>query len=118
MRKLLVAGLMLGFMAALGFGLGAEEKPKYTIKQVMKTAHKGGLLKKVSEGKASDEEKKQLVELYEAMAALKPPKGEESSWKEKTTALVEAAKEAQEGKGVEKLKAAADCKACHSGHKG
>jgi hypothetical protein len=117
MRKMFVACLVIGFGLAIAIGSGAQDKPKYTIKDVMKTAHKGGLLKKVSEGKASDEEKQKLVDMYEALAASKPPKGEDESWKTKTTALVEAAKAAQKG-DTGKLKAAADCKACHTGHKG
>ena len=47
----------------------------------------------MAKGEASAEEKKQLVELYEALAANKPPKGDEASWKEKTAALVAAAKD-------------------------
>src|SRR5687768_1693690 len=97
MRKLFVACLVIGFGLAIAIGSGAQDKPKYTIKEVMKAAHKGGLLAKVREGKASDEEKKQLVEMYEALAASKPPKGEEAGWKQKTSALVEAAKAAEKG---------------------
>jgi len=114
MRKLLVACIVLGLAVAVA----AAAEPAFTTKQVMKEAHKGGLKDKVVAGKASDDEKKQLVALYEALALNKPPKGEESSWKEKTSALISAAKEAQEGKGTDKLKAAADCKGCHSVHKG
>jgi hypothetical protein len=112
--------LAFGWVALALTGIAQDAKPKYTIKEVMKTAHKGGLLKKVSGGKASADEKKQLVELYEALAANKPPKGEEAAWKEKTAALVAAAKEAAEGKegAGEKLTKAANCMACHSAHKG
>lgn len=118
MRKLLIASVILGLATAIVVGSGAAEPPKHTIKEVMKEAHRGGLKDKVVAGTASDEEKKHLVELYESLAAGKPPKGEEASWKEKTTALIDAAKEAQAGKGTDNLKAAADCKGCHSVHKG
>src|SRR5437867_4119168 len=39
-------------------------EPKYTIKEVMKKAHagKGAIMKAVAAGKASEEEKKELVE--------------------------------------------------------
>ena len=54
------------------------------------------------------------------MAANKPPKGEEESWKAKTGALLSAAKECAEGKegAGDKLKAAANCMECHKAHKG
>jgi hypothetical protein len=123
MRKLLVASIVMAFgLAALGFSTGAEEKekPKYTIKAVMKTCMKEGLCKKAAEGKASDDEKKSLVEHFTALSGNKPPKGSADSWKEKTNALVEAAKgvaAGKEGAGA-KLGAAANCMACHKEHKG
>ncbi len=122
MRKLLVAGVVLAFgWVAVTLVTNAEdEKPKHTIKEVMKTAHKGKLVNKVADGKATAEEKKQLVELYVALAANKPPKGEAASWKEKTDALIAAAKDAEAGKdgaGPALLKAA-NCGMCHGAHKG
>lgn len=123
MRKLLVAGVVVAFgWLALTVVTTAEEaaKPKYTIKQVMKAGHaKGALKDKVAEGKATDEEKVALIAYYEALAANKPKKGSAESWKEKTTALVAAAKEAAEGKegAGEKLKTASNCMACHKEHK-
>jgi hypothetical protein len=98
----------------------AGEKAKYTIPQVMKKAMKGGLCGKVASGKASDEEKAQLVELFTALSQNTPPQGDAKSWKEKTSALVDAAKKAakgDEGAGAA-LKKAAVCKACHDVHKG
>lgn len=123
MRKLVAVAVMMGFaMAAFGLSTQAEdkEKPKHTIKAVMKTCMKEGLCKKAAEGKASDDEKKTLVEMFEALAAGKPPKGSADSWKEKTSALVAAAKAVAEGKegSGEKLGAAANCMACHKDHKG
>ncbi len=91
----------------------ADEKPKHTIKDVMKVAMKGGLNKKVADGGASDDEKKQLVELYEAMVAATPKKGDAADWKTKTDALLAAAK-GTDGKALLK---AANCKACHDAHK-
>ena len=113
MRKFLVACLVvaLGWVASTG----AQEAAKYSIKDVMQKAHKGGLMKKVADGKATAEEKKQLVEYYEALAANKPPKGDEASWKEKTAELLAAAKDAAAG-NLDKLKAI-NCGACHKAHK-
>jgi hypothetical protein len=111
MLRGLIAGSMVLFGAALlldGAAVGGEKE--ITIKVVMQKAHKGGLLGKVLSGKASDEEKKQLVTYYEAMVKLKPPVGEEDAWKEKTKALLAAAK----GEDVDVLKKASNCGACHS----
>jgi hypothetical protein len=123
MRKLLVACMVVAFgWVAVSFVGGAEEeKPKYTIKEIMKKGHaKGALKDKVVAGTASMEEKVALVAYYEALAASKPPKGDAAAWKEKTTALVAAAKEALEGKegAGDKLKTASNCAACHKDHKG
>ncbi len=97
-----------------------KDKPKYTIKEVMKKAHKDGLLKKVASGKADEAEKKELAELYTALGKNKPPKGEGKEWDEKTEALIKAAKAMVEGKaGADKdLMKASNCMNCHSAHKG
>jgi len=119
MRKLLVACVVVAFgWVVIGVTSKAQEtKAKYTIKEVMKNAHgKGKLRDKVTSGMASDEEKKQLVEYYEALAANKPPKGDEASWKEKTSELLAAAKAAAAGDDS-KLKAV-KCMDCHQAHKG
>ena len=81
---------------------------------------KGGLCSKVASGKASAEEKKKLVALFEDLHKNKPPKGDEESWNKFTTALVDAAKAAAEGKegSGDALKTAANCMGCHSAHKG
>jgi hypothetical protein len=122
MRKMLVALVVMGGLAlVVNFSSrGADEKP-VAIKEVMKTAMKGeGLCKKVASGKASDEEKKKLVALFEDLSKNKPPKGDEASWKKFTSALVDAAKAAAEGKegAGDALKKAADCMGCHGAHKG
>ena len=118
MRKLLVACVIVAFgWVAVGVsGRAQDPKPKYTIKEVMKVAHaKGKLRDKVTSGMASDAEKKELVEYYEALAANKPAKGDEASWKEKTAELLAAAKEAAAG-NLDKLKAV-NCAGCHKAHK-
>lgn len=96
-----------------------EEKPKYTIKEVMQKAHKGGLLKKVADGKADDDDKKQLVDFYLALRKHKPPRGDEAEWKKKTEVILVAAKDVAAGKeGAEKkLQEAANCANCHKVHK-
>ena len=115
-------GTVLAAMAAFGLLAGAaQEKAPKSIKEIMKS-HKGkeSLVAKVTAGNGSDEENKTVLGLYEALATFKPPKGDEGSWKAKTTALVGAAKELVDKKegAAAKLKAAANCKACHDVHKG
>src|SRR4029079_15097826 len=119
MRKLLVASLIVvSGWTVLAMNSGAQDDTKVAIKEVMKVAMKGGLCKKVADGQASDEEKKQLAALFKALHENKAPKGEQGSWDEKTTALVSAADDVLANKpgAGDKLKAAANCMACHSAH--
>lgn len=119
-RVIPVAVMAMAIVATWTMSLvRADDKPKFTSKEVMAEAHKKGLLKKVQAGTATDEEKTKLVELYEALALNKPPKGEAESWKAKTDALVAAAKAAKAGEADagKKLEAASKCGACHSVHK-
>jgi hypothetical protein len=96
-------------------------KPKYELSEIMNKGHKGNdsLLKKVTTGKATPAETKKLVEYYQAMVLHAPPKGDEKSWKEKTTALLKASESAAAKKAgaVALLEKAANCKACHAAHK-
>ncbi len=107
-------------VSAVGVSYAAAEgQPEFTIKQVMTKAHKEGLLKKVLSGEGTAADKQELATLYAALAANEPPKGDAADWKEKTTALEDAAQEVAEGKdgAIEQLKKAANCAACHKEHK-
>ena len=117
MKYLFVGGAAVLALAFLISGNQAGEgKPKHTIKEVMKAvmAGKDSLKVKFESGKATDDEKAKLVEMMTALAANKAPKGDADSWKEKTTALLAAAKAGD----AKSFKAASDCKSCHSNHKG
>jgi hypothetical protein len=121
MRKLIVASVVVGLgWLALTLSGVAQDNKKIEIKEVMQTAMKGGLCTKVAKGEASAEEKKKLAGLFAALHEAKPPKGEAESWNAKTKALVDAANDVLAGKegAADKLKAAANCMACHSAHKG
>ena len=121
LKLVAVAVLCLSLVGLTGVFSTAQDKgaPKYSTKDVMKEAMKGGLCKTVASGKGTKEEAAKLVELFTALGANKPPKGEADSWKEKTGALVAAAKGVAAGdKGAAaKLGKAANCKACHDAHK-
>jgi cytochrome c556 len=99
----------------------AEDKPKYTVKEVMKALHKGddAIAKKVAKGEGMHEDYMKLVQYYTALPLNEPPKGDAASWKAKTTALLDAAKALHEGKpgALDQYKQAVNCKACHSVHK-
>jgi cytochrome c553 len=117
---LILGSLMVCFVSLPVIAADDDDAPKYKIKDVMKKAMKGPLLKKVAGGSASDAEKKELYGMLVALGKNKPPKGDAESWKKKTTALAKAGKAAadgDEGAGAA-LKKAANCKACHSKHKG
>lgn len=121
-KYFLMATMTMGLVAGLGVFRAAEEAaPKYDIGEIMEKAHKGkpSLFKQVMEGKASDAQKKQLVEYYEELAKNKPEKGSEADWKKRTTALVSAAKQVANGNAAarQQLGRAANCKSCHQAHK-
>lgn len=112
----LVGAVICGSGAmAVTNNLLAPEAPK-TIKEVMKVAHKGGLMKKVQGGSASDDEKKQLLDLYIDLAEGEPKKGDKAEWKIAAGAAVISAAKVVLGRegALEELKKTTDCMACHS----
>lgn len=118
--KMILGTMLTVALLTASFSFALADDEEITIKVVMNDAHKSGLLKKVANGQASDEEKAQLLMLYKGLAANEPPQGDAESWQMKTSALVAAAQAAVDGDadaGAE-LQAAANCKACHSVHKG
>lgn len=113
-----VAGLTLAF--SLSPSHASQDKPE-SVKEIMKLAHKGetSMVKKISEGKGTDAEIKQLVAYYEFMSKQEPAKGSKESWQEKTAALLTATKglKNNDPDSLQKFKAAVNCKACHKEHK-
>ena len=88
---------------------------KYTIKEIMTKSFKAddNLKDLIIEGMATDEQKAQFIDYVENLAQFKPRKGDAASWKEKTDALIAAAK----GSDLPALEKATNCKSCHSVHK-
>jgi hypothetical protein len=117
MRKTI--GLAIAFVTLSSIGAWAvsyQPKPEAkSIKEVMKIAHKDGLLKKITEGNASDSEKKELLDLYIDMLEGTPPKGETNDWHLKAgLATISAAKVVLGREGaIEELKSSTNCKSCH-----
>ncbi len=92
------------------------------IKTVMKTYHKpeDALCKKVSGGTATDAELATLLKAYQDMCAATPPKGDKTAWVTKCQTLIGSVKkiQAKDATGIAAYKAAVNCKACHTDHKG
>jgi hypothetical protein len=114
----LMATLTLGVLAnVVATRADDADKPKHTIKEIMKIAHnpKDSLAKKVIGGMASDDEKKELVALYGDLGKNTPKKGSPEAWKERTEAVVAAAKDVQAGKAgaAANLQKAINCTGCH-----
>ncbi|PQO27647.1 hypothetical protein C5Y96_19160 [Blastopirellula marina] len=115
--------VMIGLLSVtLLSGVAVADKgkdSKYSTEEIMKKGFKGGLVAKVAKGEASEEDQKLVIEMLESLAKNPPHKGSEESWKEKTSALLAAAKDTVEGKeGADaKLKKTMNCKACHDEHK-
>jgi cytochrome c553 len=88
--------------ATKGGDAATGDAPKYTIEEVMEKAHKGkekSMFSRVTAGKGSDEDKKNLVEYYEAMIANKPPKGDPAAWVKRNEAVLAAAKKGADRRG-------------------
>jgi hypothetical protein len=129
-RACFAVGAVVALLLALGAAVlaaaegkkeGKADKPQYETAEIMKQAHKGdaSLVKKIENGTSTAADHAKLLELYKALAANKPPKGDQKSWDQKTAALVKAAEALQKGDANAKaqLKAAANCRACHTAHR-
>jgi hypothetical protein len=124
MRKLLVAAALLAtglFMALDAAPTTQDEKPKVSISDVMTKAHprNTGLRAKLLTGKASKEEKQELLDLYIELGKNKPPKGDVASWKKRTENIVKVTKDYIDNKPGAKAKFdnATKCADCHNQHR-
>lgn len=81
---------------------------------------KTSLSARISKGQGNEADFKKIAFLTKELALNHPPKGDLSSWTEKTTALKAAADSLVDGKpgAPDGFKTAVNCKACHSVHKG
>jgi hypothetical protein len=114
----LAGGAGLALSAAWAVPTDAQ---KAQMKEIMLVGHKNddAIVKKVAAGKATAEEKAKLLEYYKTLAMLEPSRGSKESWTEKTGAAVKAAQALVDGapNAAALVKAASDCKGCHSVHK-
>jgi hypothetical protein len=114
--------LAVAFTGTLTFTALAQPDKKASIKDVMKAHFKGDTsdIKKATKGELTKEQVSALLAAVKDAAAQKPAKGDDASWKEKTTALTDALARLDKGEAGagDAVKAAANCKACHDVHKG
>lgn len=122
MKKLL-CGAFLVVAAVVAGQVVAEDKKIKDIEDIME-AHKGGpksFLNKVAGGEGTKADAEKLLGLYEDLAKNKPPKGEISDWKKRTTALItptkKLVKDPKDEDAGKALKKAANCMDCHDAHK-
>ncbi len=99
----------------------AEAPKQMTIGDIMKSIHEGKASKAVlaPQGKLSDDDLNQMLELYGLMAAMTPPKGDKEHFQQLTHSLIAATKGllAKTPGADDEFKQAADCKSCHSQHR-
>jgi hypothetical protein len=123
----LIAGF--GIAAALVASSAAEPARRpASIADVMKQAHltsgsratRNNLDSLVIDGKATAAQQQQLLELYQALAQAKPPRGKLEDWQKRTGEMVTTVQAVIKGeeKAAERLTRARDCKACHDLHRG
>jgi hypothetical protein len=118
---------ILGLSSIFKDASGKEGKEVSDINRIMKQAHltpgnrgtRDNLDNKVIDGKATDAEKKELLELYTKLSKADPPKGTAEAWKERTDELVASLKAVYKGeeKAIERFERARDCKSCHTAHR-
>ncbi|TDU81030.1 hypothetical protein EI77_00332 [Prosthecobacter fusiformis] len=110
----------LFILALTGLSLTAAKAGE--IDTVMKEAMKGtnSLHSKVATGKGTPADAQKLLAYFKTLPSESPPEGDEASWKEKTSTLIDAAQGVVDGKpgATKTLQEAGNCKACHSVHKG
>jgi hypothetical protein len=112
----------MGASLLAGHLYAADKGGALTVSDVMKRAFKGkekSTFAQITAGKGTAEQKKQLVEYCEALAAAKPEKGDQADWNKRTGDMLAAAKKVAGGddKALTTLKNAANCKGCHDLHK-
>lgn len=122
MKKLL-CGAVVALAVVVAGTVGAKTLAPKEISDIMKEGHKGSpaLCAKASQGKASADDVKKLVELYTDLGKNKAPKGDAEAWKKKCDDLLAAAKklaaDPTDKDAVAAYKKAVNCAGCHKDHK-
>ena len=95
--------------------------PAKGIKDMMLRTHKekGALVFRVRDAESTDDDNKQLMVEYKAIAEMKPPMGDVAAWKKRTAGAIAALQELVDKKAgaVERVRSATECSACHNAHR-
>lgn len=125
MRPLQLTIIALCTFALITPAVIADENHEI-IEKVMKDGLKNpkdasGPMKKLLGGNLNKEDTAALVELVKTMTGTKAPTGDQGEYDKKVKEMIEALGVVAGGdtseKSITRLKAAQDCKACHSDHK-
>jgi len=118
MRPLFISLLALVFIVLPTVTQADDKTPKYTVEEIMKALHKGddSVGKKVLNGKGTQADFDKLVEYYTSLPLNDAPQGDPAGWKQKTTAVLNAAQALKDGKpgALAQYTKAVSCKDCHS----
>ncbi|MEY2880903.1 MAG: hypothetical protein RLZZ15_3283 [Verrucomicrobiota bacterium] len=99
----------------------AEAPKQMTIADIMKSIHEGKNSKAVlaPQGKLSDDDLNQMLELYDLMAGMTPPQGDKAHFQSLTKNLAAATKGllAKTPGADDEFKQAVDCRSCHTQHR-
>jgi len=121
LRASAVLAVALGLCVS---GLTAADAKSNPIKEAMKkynSAPKGTdkICDKAAKGTATKEEISGMLAAYKAMAAAKPPQGDQKKWVELCTELVNATAALEKGEAgaTDRFGKAVNCKACHTDFK-
>lgn len=121
--RMLGWGLALLALAEAGEAQQSKKKsePPATIKSLMETTHKGkdNLASEVRNGFGKDGDAQKLLEVYQKMAAMKPPVGDEKGWKSRTGAVISALEDmvAKKPGAQERVHSTTECAGCHNAHR-
>ena len=92
-----------------------------TISSIMEEIHKGddSIANRTKRGEGTQEDFEILLERYEELLKLTPPRGGEANWHDSVTPLITASKAliAGEEGAVDQYAEAVSCKMCHDRHK-
>lgn len=98
-----------------------ERDDEFSIADIMVNFHKGdtSIAAQAREGTADKDDLRVMLESYQLMLNLEPPKGTPESWKLKTEALIQTTHSLieDESGAVAAYKTAVNCKACHTDHR-
>jgi hypothetical protein len=122
------AGAVILWALLWGGTLRAEQSQKkpgppsaHPVKDIMLKTHKekGALVFLVRDAESTDADNKKLLEVYQQLNMLKPPTGDEKSWKSRTDSVIKALQELIDKKpnAVERVRQVTDCKGCHDAHR-